>query len=97
MDIVAIVTVVLQLIEQVVLPNISSASTVAKVIAILEQVLPIAIQTGEALVTPIKNIIDALKNSGPVTQDQLDQLDAFEAKIDADFDAAAAAATVQDK
>jgi hypothetical protein len=43
-------------------------------------------------VTAIKNIIAALKTSGPVTTDQLDQLDAIEAKLDADFDAAAAAA-----
>lgn len=81
------------------LPNIVSgatADTITKIIAILEQAIPLAIQVGEDLVNPIKNIIAGLKGSGAITPDQLDQLDVMEAKLDADFDAAAAAAQAAD-
>ena len=91
MDIVAVVLNVLSLIEQFVLPNLKNTQTITTVINILEQAIPVAVQEGEALVTPIKNIIAALRASGPVTPDQIDQLDAAEAKLDADFDAASAA------
>jgi hypothetical protein len=95
MDPVAIVTQFLALVGELI-PNITSSATIAKVIAILEQVIPLAIQVGEDLVAPIKDLIAALKTSGAVTTDQLDQLDALEAKLDADFDAAAAAAQAAD-
>lgn len=83
----------LGLIEQI-LPSIvsgASAATIVKIIGILEQAIPLAIEVGEELVTPIRNIIAALRASGGLTTDQLDQLDTLEAKLDADFDAAAAA------
>ena len=91
MDLVSIITGVLELITQFVLPNLKNTQTITTVINILEQAIPIAVQEGEALVTPIKNIIAALRASGPVTADQLAALDTAEAKLDADFDAASAA------
>lgn len=74
----------------------ASAATITKIIGILEQAIPLAIQVGEDLVGPIRNIITALRSSGTLTQEQIDQLDAAEAKLDADFDAAANAAEQAD-
>jgi hypothetical protein len=81
------------------IPTIASgttAATIAEIITILEQVIPLAIQVGEDLVGPVKNIIAALQNSGALTPDQLDALDTQEAALDAGFDAAATAATAAD-
>jgi hypothetical protein len=94
----ALVPVVLSLLAKF-MPMILSggaAGTAAEVIAILEQAVPLAVQVGEALATPIRNIIAALRASGAVTVEQLDQLDTLEAKLDADFDAAAEAAEAAD-
>jgi hypothetical protein len=94
MDPTVLVTQIIAFVEAE-LPNIMSAATAAtitRIIGILEQVISLGIQLAPTIVTAIKNIIAALKTSGPVTTDQLDQLDAIEAKLDADFDAAAAAA-----
>lgn len=82
-----------------ILPQVLSggaASTAANIIGILQQIIPIAISTEQALVQPIQNIIAALKASGAVTTDQLDALDTMEAQLDAAFDAVAAAATAAD-
>ena len=87
---------VLQLIEQVLLPNLSATSTVAKVITMLEAIVPVVIKEAQDLAQPVRNIILALRNNGAITAEQLDQLDALEAKLDADFDAAAEAAEAAD-
>lgn len=94
----ALVTTLITAIEGE-LPAIMSAATAATItkwIGVLEEAIPLAIEVGEELVTPIKNIIAALKQGGAVTTDQLDQLDQIEAKLDAAFDAAAAAAAAAD-
>lgn len=74
----------------------ATATEIANIIGILEQAIPIAIQVGEDLVNPIKNIIAALRSSGALTPDQMDQLDTQEAALDAGFDAAASAAAAAD-
>ncbi len=74
----------------------ATAATITKIITLLEQVIPLAIQVGEDLVGPIRNIIAMLQSSGLLTPAQLDALDVIEAKLDADFDAAAAAAAAAD-
>jgi len=82
------------------LPKIISgaaADEVTSIIAFLEQVIPVAIQVGEDLVQPIRNIISALRDSGALTSDQLDALDKQEAALDAAFDQAADAADAADK
>lgn len=84
-----LITLILQLIEQFLLPNLSNAASIQKVIDALIQVVPLAIKEAKDVVPSIQNIIDALRGSGEVTTDQLDQLDTLEAQIDADFDAAA--------
>ncbi len=94
--VIAAITGILQLIETVLLPNLNSAGTAAKIITLLEQVIPVIIQGAQSLVPIVKNIIASLRGSGVVTTDDLDRLDAAEALLDADFDAAADAATAQD-
>ncbi len=93
MPIVTIITTILQIIDAVLLPNLGSASVAAKVITLLEQIIPVVLQEAEDLVPIVKRIIASLRGSGVVTPEQLDQLDAAEAKIDADFDTAAGNAT----
>jgi len=87
----AALTSILALIQQV-LPLIQSASNatglVASIITALEQWLPIVIAEGEALYTPVKNIIEQLKSSGAPTQAQIDALNQLDAKVDAAFEAA---------
>ena len=53
-----------------------------------------AIKEAEDLVAPIENIIASIKGSGAVTADQLTALEALNAQIDAEFDAAAKGAGV---
>ncbi len=95
--VIAIITGILQLIETELLPNLNSAGTAAKIITLLEQVIPVVLQGAKSLVPIIKNIIASLRSNGAITPEQLDQLDAAEALLDADFDAAADAAEKQDQ
>ena len=59
---------------------------VAKVIALLEAAIPIAVKLGQDLVVPIENIIERLQNTGALTQEQIStllaQLDAAEVEFD---------------
>jgi hypothetical protein len=94
----AIIVQILQLLATF-LPRIiagASAAEVTNIIGIIEQAVPLAVDVGEALAQPIRNMITALRSSGVVTPAQLDQLDTQEAALDAAFDTATAAATAQD-
>ena len=94
----AILTTILALVEEL-LPSLvsgSAATTIAKVIALLEQIIPVVIQEAQALEQPVRNIIAALQGSGALTADQLAALAAQEATLDAAFDAAASSATAAD-
>lgn len=71
-------------------------SLTVTVIEALIKALPVAIQDARDLIPIIKNIIAALK-VGSVTQQQWNDLHAMEKQIDADFDAAAAAALAEDR
>ena len=76
-----------------ILPTIGAAGTsVETVISVLMQLIPVAVQEGETLVAPIKNIIAALSGNDAVTPAQLTTLQALDAQVDAAFEAAAAAA-----
>lgn len=77
-------------------PN-ASTSIVGQIISAVASIAPVAIQEAKDVLPSIKNIITALRSNGEVTKDQLDQLDAIEATIDSNFDAAAAAATAADE
>jgi hypothetical protein len=74
------------------LPALSTIASpgISKVIAVLEQAIPAAVQLGEDLVTPIQNIIAALEGNGNITAEQIAQLQVQSAALDAALDAAAA-------
>ena len=75
---------------------IGGASTIAKIISMLEALVPAIIQEAKDLYPTIKHIIETMRGSSVITKEQLDQLDVIEAKIDSDFDAAVAAAKAED-
>lgn len=69
--------------------GIGSATVIGKIIEALVTVVPIIANNLPNLLASVKNIIAALQTSGAVTQDQLDQLAALDAQVDAAFEAAA--------
>lgn len=71
-------------------------SSIAKVIAALTQLIPLIVQEATDLLPEVKNIIAALSSNTATDADQLAQLAALDAQVDAAFDAAAAAAQAQD-
>jgi len=95
----SLITAVLSLL-QVLAPNLgltaSTSGLVTQVIAVLVELTPVAIQEAKDLLPMIKNIITVLKSDPSTTTDQLTQLRASEALIDAAFDEAAAAAEAED-
>jgi hypothetical protein len=72
--------------------GIASSSIVEKILAALISIVPIIASNATNLIAPVKNIIAALQNSGPVTPDQLATLASLDAQCDAAFEAAAAQA-----
>src|SRR6185437_15815234 len=81
---------------QALLPEISAASTVAKIIGYLVELIPIVVKVAQDVLPEIKNIIAALQSNSATTPDQLTQLAALDAQVDAAFDAAATAAEADD-
>jgi hypothetical protein len=90
-----IITAILALLTEIA-PAVSTASVVAKIIANLVALLPAIVQEAKDLAPTVKNIIATLRGNAATTPEQLDQLDAIEAPIDAAFDAAATAALAED-
>jgi hypothetical protein len=86
----AIVQSILALLAQIA-PLIKDSAAIASIISTVEQILPIVVQEAQDLVQPVKNIIAALSANPAATADQLAALQALDAKVDADFDAAVAA------
>lgn len=82
----------LALILQLVGDVSSNSTAIGKIIAWLEQLVPLIITEVETVLPMVKNIIGALKNSDAITDDQLEALDKLEADTDAAFEAAALAA-----
>lgn len=77
-------------------PAVSTASAIGNVISTLTALIPAIVQEARDLIPTVKNVIATLRGSDAVTPEQLDQLDAIEAKLDADYDAASAAAKAED-
>lgn len=92
----AIITAVVALLAQI-LPLINSADTVAKVIATLIEIIPVLVKEAQDLVQPVKNIIAALQANPAADADQIKALQDLDAKVDADFEAAATAAQTEDQ
>lgn len=87
----AAITAILSLIEQL-LPAIlsaSNASLISSIINALTGMLPFIIEEIQSLAGPVKNIIAALSANPATTQEQLTQLQALDAQVDAAFEAAA--------
>ena len=91
----AIANVIVALLAQL-MPLIGSVSSgaVGNIITLLEQIIPVAVKEATDLVPIIQNIISQIRGGSTVTADQLAALDALDARIDAEFDAAAKAAGV---
>ena len=77
-------------------PSLGASSTITTIINALIQIIPTVIKEVEDVVPIIKNIITALQNNGNITPDQLTQLTALDAQVDAAFEAAATDAQAQD-
>ena len=86
------ITLIAGMLEEI-LPLASSVTSggAQNIINILEKVIPVAVQAGESLLTPIQNIIAALQGNGSVTADQVTTLQTQSATVDAALDAAAQA------
>lgn len=72
------------------------SSSITSVITALVQIVPALVTTVEDVVPMVKNIIAALQSNTAVTADQLAQLQALDAQVDAAFEAAATAAQAED-
>jgi hypothetical protein len=80
---------------QTVAPSLGGPA-VQQAVSITTQLVPILIEAGGALLPHVKNIITALKGNDAITPELLASLDAAEAEIDAEFEAAAKAAEAED-
>lgn len=78
------------------LPLVTSSSQVATFIEMLIKILPVVEQLAEALVQPIKNIINALSANPATDAEQLAALKVLDAQYDQAFEAAATAAEAED-
>jgi hypothetical protein len=71
-------------------------ATITSIIDALITIIPTLVKEYKDLVGPVKNIIQALSTNTVTTADQLTTLQTLDAQVDADFEAAAAAAEAQD-
>ena len=74
----------------------AEASTITSIINALVALIPVLVKEYEALVPVVKNIIAALQANPATTADQLATLQALDAKVDSDFESAAAEAQAED-
>lgn len=77
-------------------PTMTSSVAVNAAVDAVVALAPVVVKTVPALVASVKGIIETLRGNSVVTQTQLDALDAAEATIDADYDAALKAAKDED-
>lgn len=70
--------------------SLNVPSQITSIINTLVSLIPILVKEFQDVVPLVQNIITALRGNGTVTPEQLQQLDDLEAKIDAEFEAAAA-------
>lgn len=91
----AVLTALLAVLAQIA-PSLGTSSSIGAIINALVQIIPSLVQLGEALVQPIRNIIAALSSNPAATADQLSQLRALDAQVDAAFEAAATNAQAED-
>ncbi|MCK1693749.1 hypothetical protein [Bradyrhizobium sp. 144] len=91
----AMLTTILGLISALV-PAGTNAALIEKIIEALIAIVPVVVKEYQDLVPIVRNIIGALKADPSTTSAQLEELQQLEVQWDADFEAAAAAATAED-
>lgn len=77
-------------------PTLTTSASIAKAINLISVAVPAVISTAQDLYPVVKTAITALQGNAATTPAQIAELDALEAKIDADYDAASKAAGVED-
>ena len=87
----SVVSIIVQLLTSLlpIIGNLAPAS-IGSTITLLENIIPVVVKEAQDLIAPVQNIIAALQGSGSVTSDQVAQLQAQSATLDATLDAAAA-------
>ncbi len=91
----ALLTTILSILAELA-GSASSTSMVAKIIAMLVDVIPLLTKEYLALRDPVKNIIAALSTNDAATPEQIAELEALNKKTDDAFEAAVAAAQAED-
>lgn len=71
--------------------ELTTSSSIGATISFLIQIVTFATQEIQAITPEIKAIIAALQSNAAITADQMTQLQALDAQVDAAFEAAAAA------
>lgn len=84
-----ILTLLLTVLAQII-PSLNVPSSISAIVSTLVSLIPVLIKEYQDMVPIVRNIIAALKENSTITAEQLQQLDELEAKIDAEFEAAAA-------
>jgi phage-related protein len=79
-----IIEAALSLISEL-LPSVAtgSVSAVAKIVAMLEQIVPVVVKNLPNLIAPIQDIISVLQSTGPLTNEQMTALETMSASLDA--------------
>lgn len=85
----AAIAALLAIIAQIA-PSLGAPAIVTTIISTLETLLPTIIKEVQDVAPLIKNIISALRSNAVITDEQKAQLDALEARYDAEFEAAVA-------
>lgn len=70
----------------------ASVGVINEILKALIQIVPIIASTFTDFLPSVQNIIGSLRGNGAVTPEQVAQLDALDAQVDAAFEAAATAA-----
>lgn len=81
---------------QAIAPALGTSSSVTSVINALIQIIPLVAKEFTDVLPMIKNIISALQANAATNAEQLTQLAALDAQVDAAFEAAATAAETED-
>lgn len=89
------ITALLELVQQIA-GTTSDSGVLGKIIGTLAEAAPLAIKEYRDVMPIIKNITTALSQNGAITPEQMADLKQLDEKVDAAFDAAAAAAEAED-
>lgn len=77
-------------------PSLTNNKAIQNIIKILIQLIPVLVQEYQAVIPMVRNVVSALSTNGAITPAQITELEALNAKIDAEFDAEAKRAQDED-